>query len=232
MKSDTPVHVVGYRRVSTEEQATDGFSMRDQESKIRGYCALYGLNLLEIIDDPGVSGKSLERPGIRRALTMLRNKEAAGLVIAKLDRLSRSLRDWSDLVDEFFAERKGCHLFSVMDSIDTTSASGRLVLNMLMAVAQWEREIIGERTRDGLRIKLQNDEWCGRPRFGFDIAEDGKHVVPNEREQAAIARMREWKAAGLTLRAMKAELETLGIQTKEGRVWTPTTISRIIERRD
>ena len=166
---------------------------------------------------------------------MLRKGEADGLVIAKLDRLTRSIADWQMLIDGYFGERSryGKQLFSVGDSIDTRTAAGRLVLNVLLSVAQWEREAIGERTRDALQHKIRNHERCGKVRFGFDLAYRteivrGKEkavgiLVPNPAEQEVIARMLAMRDAGRTLREIAAELTRLGIPTKEVRPgWTHT----------
>jgi DNA invertase Pin-like site-specific DNA recombinase len=98
----------------------------------------------------GHSAKSFNRPGLQNALQALRSGKAKGLLIAKLDRLTRSVSDWQTLIDDYFGEKAGKSLFSVADSIDTRSSAGRLVLNVLLSVAQWEREAIGERTRDAL----------------------------------------------------------------------------------
>lgn len=231
MKRDTATRVAGYVRVSTEEQARGGSSMDAQELKIRAYCALYELELIDIIRDPGESGKNLERPGVQALLEELRRKRVDGIVIAKLDRLTRSIRDWADLIEEFFSEKAGRRLFSVNDSIDTRSASGRLVLNVLMTVAQWEREIIGERTHETLQSKIARGERCGKVRFGFDLAADGKQLVPNQAQQAVIAMMREWRAQGKTYRDLVRMLSEMGLETKEGnRIWLPSTIKRILER--
>ncbi len=145
--------VIGYTRVSTDEQAATGVSLAAQAEKLTAYAALYGLEIVEMIEDAGESAKSLKRPGLQRALGLLKAGQADGLLIAKLDRLSRSVKDWNGLIDLYFGERAGRQLFSVADSIDTRSAAGRLVLNVLMSVGQWEREAIGERTRDALRHK-------------------------------------------------------------------------------
>jgi DNA invertase Pin-like site-specific DNA recombinase len=225
--------VIGYRRVSTDEQARDGFGMDAQEKKIRAYCELYELNLLRIISDPGLSGKDLERPGIQEVLSLLRQRKDAvqGLVVAKLDRLTRSLRDCSELIEEFFEEKRGKRLFSVEESIDTRRAAGRLVLNVIMTVAQWEREVIGERTKDAMQAKIAKGERCGKVRFGYDLAPDGIRLVENEQEQEAIAQMREWRTQGKTYRELVELVKGLGIETKEGGiVWQPTTIRRILLR--
>jgi site-specific DNA recombinase len=226
------MRVNGYVRVSTEEQGRDGFSLGAQEAKIRAYCALYELDLVKLISDPGFSGKSLDRPGMAEVLADLRRRKGGvdGVVIAKLDRLTRSIGDWDDLIHEFFAGRNSKQLFSVGDSIDTRTAAGQLVLNVLMSVAQWERQVIGERTSDALQAKIRRGERVGRIRFGYDLGPDGKTLLPNELEQEAIRRMQEWKAQGKTYRDLVKLVEALGIDTKDGGVWRPATIRQILLR--
>ena len=229
------LRVIGYVRVSTEEQANDGKSLKTQREKIELFCKLHDHDLAMILEDPGASGKTLDRAGLASALKESRSKSRDaphGIVITKLDRLTRSLRDWSELIDEFFDERAKHkrQLFSVGDSIDTTTASGRLILNVLMTVAQWEREVIAERTRDTLQSKIRRGERCGRVRFGYDLAGDGVNLVRNEREQEAIATLKEWKARGKTYRDLVAMIEELGIETKSGGVWRPATIRQILLR--
>ena len=90
--------VIGYTRVSTEEQATNGQSIGAQRAKLEGYAKLYDLDLVAVIEDAGVSAKTLNRPGLRKALEMLRKGEADGILIAKLDRLTRSVGDWQELL--------------------------------------------------------------------------------------------------------------------------------------
>jgi site-specific DNA recombinase len=202
--SDEPTRVDGYGRVSTDEQAREGLSLVHQEKQIRRYCELYGLDLVRIVIDPGVSAKTLEREGLSSVLDDLRQGRADGVVILKLDRLTRQLRDWSDLIDEFFSERGGRRLFSVNDSIDTRTPSGRMVLNMIMTVAQWEREEIAYRTSNALQGKISRGERCGRVRFGYKLAPDGKTLLPYPKEQRAIASMRSWRDQGMTYREMVA----------------------------
>ena len=232
--------VVGYRRVSTEEQANDGGSMESQGTKIRLYCDLHDLRLLRIVDDPGESGKTLDRPGVRQALEDLAKGRADGIVVTKLDRLTRYLGDWVHLIERYFDERAGCHLFSVGDSVDTRTAAGRMVLNIIMSVAQWERETIAERTADALQAKISRGERCGRVRYGYELdeqgprnAETGRPIMlrPVAHEQRAIALMQGWKERGVEYREMVALLEELGIETKTGgRIWLPATIHRILRR--
>jgi DNA invertase Pin-like site-specific DNA recombinase len=117
------------------------------------------------------------------------------------------------------------------DSIDTRTAAGRLVLNVLLSVAQWERETTGERTREALRHKIASGERCGKLRFGYDLADDGKTLLPNG-EQDAIALMLRLRAAGCTLRQIAAELTAQRIPTKAGgTAWTHTAVGRILHRK-
>jgi site-specific DNA recombinase len=228
------VRVIGYTRVSTDEQAAGGSSLQAQEQKIRLYCELHGHELLRVTTDAGASAKTLDRAGLADVLAELRSRQgvADGIVIAKLDRLTRSLRDWTALIDEFFGDRPRTRrsLFSVSDSIDTSSASGRLILNVLMTVAQWERETIGERTRDTLQAKIARGERVGKVRFGGRLAADGRTLDPDAAERSAIARMAAWRASGASYREVCRRLDEAGVPTKEGGAWRPATVRRILLR--
>jgi DNA invertase Pin-like site-specific DNA recombinase len=223
--------VVTYARVSTADQSDNGVSLDAQQAKMAAYCSLYELEVVETVVDAGESAKSLDRPGLQHALSLLRSGKADGMVVVKLDRLTRSVADWQILIDDYFGERPGKQLFSVNDAIDTRTAAGRLVLNVLLSVAQWERETTGERTREALRHKISNGERCGKLRFGYDLAADGKTLVPNSVEQQAINLMHQLRGCGHTLREIAAELTNRNIATKEGgTAWTHTAISRILQR--
>jgi site-specific DNA recombinase len=227
------IDVVGYTRVSTEEQAREGISLDYQELKIRSYCATYDLNLVRMIPDPGESAKSLDRPGWREVEQMLRTGAVAGAVIYKLDRLTRSLRDWSYLIDTYFRDRlkQQRQLHSFSERIDTSTATGRMFLNVVMTIAQWEREIISERTRDNMGLMKARGERVGSVPFGKDLAEDGKTLIDNATELETIRLMKLLRGERKSFRAIAAALEALGITTKGGNeVWTPCSIQRIIER--
>ena len=227
---DTLKRVVLYCRVSTDDQATTEISLDAQEAKLRAYADLYDLEVVAVIRD-GQSAKSLKRRGIQKALKLLRNGEADGIAITKLDRLTRSISDWQALIDDYFSEKAGKYLYSVTDSIDTTSAAGRLVLNVLMSVSQWEREAIGERTSAALQHKMANQERCGELRYGWDLAEDGVRLVPNAREQATIERIKSLHRSGRSLRKIADQLSTDGVPTKKRRArWTHTSVNSILKR--
>lgn len=224
------MRVVLYARVSTADQSEKGISLEAQQAKMAAYAALYDLEVAATVVDAGESGKSLNRPGFQNALELLRAGKADGLVVVKLDRLTRSIADWQTLIDEYFGEKAGRQLFSVADAIDTRTAAGRLVLNVLLSVAQWERETTGERTREALRHKIRSGQRCGKIRFGFDLGPDGKTLAPNAVEQRAISMMREMRVAGSTLRQIAATLTRENIATKEGRPWSHTAVARILHR--
>lgn len=221
------MRVILYVRASTEDQL---LTLEAQRTKLLGYASVYDLEVVEVIEDAGESAKSLNRPGLQRALAMMRSGAADGLAVAKLDRLTRSIADWQVLIAEFFGESGGKALFSVADSIDTRTAAGRMVLNILLSVAQWEREAIAERTKEALSTKIKRGERVGAVRYGYDLGADGKSLVPNASEQAAIALMRKWRREGVTLRGIAAELNSMGVPTKEGGAWAFGSVARILRR--
>ena len=222
---------IGYTRVSTTEQASEGYSLAAQEAKIRAYAELYDLELVSIETDAGQSGKTLDRPALERALDALRSGTADAIVVCKLDRLTRSVADMAHLIDEFFGDKAPCTatLLSVADQIDTRTAGGRLVLNVLVSVAQWERETIAERTKAALDHKKAIGEFTGGTRpFGFEVA--GTRLVALPHEQEAITLILDLRDQGQTLREIAAELTTRGIETKRGGRWHIQTVKNILER--
>ncbi len=214
--------VIGYIRVSTEEQASGGFSLAAQQAKLEQYAALYDLELIAVKVDAGVSAKTTNRPALQEALAALDAGEAEGMLIAKLDRLTRSVKDLGSLLEGYFASRFA--LLSVADQIDTSTAAGRLVLNVLTSVAQWEREAIGERTSAALQHKISNGEHVGAPGLGFDLVAGEK--VANGEELETLARIKALRAEGLTYQAIASALTAEGFKTKRGGSWYPATVAR------
>jgi len=213
--------VIGYTRVSTEEQASSGVSLQAQVEKLRAYASCYDLEIVEIIEDGGQSAKSLNRPGIQRALQMMREGQVQGILVAKLDRLTRSIVDLNTLISDYFSE-KALHqasLFSVADQVDTRSAGGRLVLNVLMSVAQWEREAIGERTKAALNYKKQQGVKLGRP----------EKQITDPEEVKTFNYIRKLRAEGLTYRAIAERLEAEGFKTTRGGKWYATSVKNMLE---
>ncbi len=206
------MRVIGYIRVSTEEQAAGGTSMGAQAAKLKGYAQLYEHDLVDLVEDPGASAKTLDRPGLRRALAMLERGEADGLLVAKLDRLTRSVRDMAHLLEpELFGGR--FELLSVEEQLDTRTPVGRLVINILAAVSQWEREEIGKRTRTGLQFLRSQGVRLGAP------ATD---------DPAVIARVLELRRDGLSYREICGVLTAEGWPTLRGGAWSTSVVKRIM----
>lgn len=218
--------IVGYIRVSTEDQAEVGVSLDAQRKKLEQYAELYDLELVAIIEDAGASAKTLNRPGLQQALAALDGGEAEGLLIAKLDRLTRDVRDMGDLLEGYFASK--FNLLCVAEQIDTRTASGRLMLNLLTSVAQWERETIGERTSAALRHKQSQGEHVGSPALGYDM-KDGE-LVENAEEAAVVERIQELRAEGLTYQQIADTLTAEGLRTKRGGGWYPATVRNYVKR--
>lgn len=221
---------VGYIRVSTDKQAERGISLEAQEAKLRAYAALYDLDLIAIEVDAGESAASLERPALKRALAMLRKGTATALLVVKLDRLTRSVRDLAELVDRYFASGKRA-LLSVGEQIDTRTAAGRGVLNILGSVGQMERELIGERTAAAMsHLRAQGRRASGIAPYGYRFAGDELEEVPAE--QDTIARARALRGAGLALRAVAGALEEAGLVSRSGRAFAPSAIAAMCSSPD
>ncbi len=219
---------IAYLRVSTDKQADRGVSLDAQRVKVAAYAELYDLDLVEVIVDAGESAKSLDRPGLQRALEMLKKGDAEALLVVKLDRLTRSVVDLGSLVERYFAPGKAA-LLSVGEQIDTRSAAGRLVLNVLASVSQWEREAIGERTAVAMQHKASQGEYTGgQAPYGRRVAADGERLELDPTEEAALAVARQLRAQGLSLRRVAAELERLGVRSRTGRGFAPVQVKRMV----
>ena len=159
---------------------------------------------------------------------MLKAGEADALLVVKLDRLTRSVRDLGHLVEKYFAPGKAA-LLSVGEQIDTRSAAGRLVLNVLASVSQWEREAIGERTATAMQHKASQGEYTGGwAPYGRRVALDGERLEPDPNEEEARAVARQLRAEGLSLRRVAAELERRGVRSRTGRGFAPVQVKRMV----
>jgi site-specific DNA recombinase len=216
-----------YTPGAMEKQADRGISLDAQTEKIRAMSVVHSADLTDIIVEAGESAKSLNRPGMQRLLAFIDSGEVKTVIVAKLDRLTRSVKDLCELLERF--ERSGGALVSVAESLDTGSAAGRLVLNIMTAVSQWEREAIGERTRDALGHKRRLSERIGNIAFGYRLAPDGVHVEPDDAEQAAIAAIRTLRASGRTLRQIAADLNQDGRRTRRGSEWRLESVARVVQ---
>ena len=220
---------IGYVRVSSEEQADSGLGLEAQRQRITAYCQMKGLHLAETFEDPGISaGKPLaSRPAGSRLLAAAKKNKAV-VIVAKLDRLFRSVADAANVIDDF--DKRGIQLVAIAENFDMTSPYGRAMAQMASVFAELERAMIRERTRSAMSVKRSRGERIsGHAPFGWDFGADG-HLVENPHEQKIIARVRRLRAEGLSYRGIATRLDEEGILPKRGRRWIHTAIKSILAR--
>ena len=233
LQQDYPLRVVGYVRVSTDIQAQEGVSLDAQQERIQAYCVASGFRLVHLAQDD-TSAKSLDRPGLAGALKLLECGKADALLVVKLDRLTRSVIDLGTLLNRYFLNERHI-LLSVTESLDTRNAMGRFVLYILGLIAQWEREAIGERTREAMRHIKARGGVLGRPPYGHRVSltrgPDGRsRLEPVPEEQSIIARIVELVRSGKDREEICAALHADGISAPRGLKWNRTMILRILKR--
>jgi DNA invertase Pin-like site-specific DNA recombinase len=213
MVVEAPFRAVGYIRVSTDEQADSGLGLDAQRAAIEGEIKRRGWNLVHVFTDTA-SGRSLSRrPGLEEALTLLESDGAAALIVSKLDRLSRSTKDFATLMER--AQRRGWAPVVLDLGVDTTTPAGEMVASVMMSVAQWERKIIGQRTKEALAAKRGQAVTLGRPR----------QLSDNTRRKIVAMRTR-----GMTYRAIAEALDGKGVPTAQGGArWYPSTVRKVVQ---
>jgi len=222
--SDTKQAII-YCRVSTQEQADSGLGLEAQEQRCRAYCVANDWSIAGLYVDAGISAKSIDRPQLQHALEALTPNSV--LVVLKLDRLTRSVADLQPLSEQI--GRAGAEWVSVQEKFDTSNATGRLMLRMILELSQWEREVIGERTSSALQQKKRRKERLGTTPLGFHTIE--KQIVALPSEQVTVARARELRQQGLSMRKIAAKLTDEGHKTKRGGRWQAETIAKILKPR-
>ena len=219
---------IGYIRVSTDGQATDGVSLDAQRARIEAWCTANEVELREVFVDAGLSGgRADNRPGLQSALEAV-CKSHGVLIVYSLSRLARSTKDTIAIGERL--GKASADLVSLSEKIDTTSAAGKMMFRMLAVLAEFERDQISERTTTAMRFKASQGQRVGKIPFGYDLDADGITLVANPVEQQAIAIISELRASGVSLRKIAAELTDRGIPTKEGSAWTHSTVQRIVNR--
>jgi DNA invertase Pin-like site-specific DNA recombinase len=217
-----------YIRVSTEGQAIEGVSLAAQRSKLEAWASLHDAEIVGTFEDAGISGTRDDRPGLLAAIEAA-TKAKAALVVYSLSRLSRSTSHTIQLADRL--AKADAHLVSLSEQIDTTSAAGRMVFRMLATLAEFERDLIAERTTNALAHKKAKGERTGTVPFGYDLAADGVALVPNAAQLEAVAIIQSLRDSGMTLRAIADELTARNILTAKGHAkWTHTAVQSILKR--
>ncbi len=205
--------MIAYLRVSTDEQAMSGLGLDGQQAALERAFEYRGWDLAETVRDEGISGSTLERPGLRHALERIAGGDVDGLVVAKLDRLTRSMRDFCELVD--WVEAAGAQLVMLEPDVDTSTPAGRAVAHVMVAFAQMERAMIGDRTKVALAAKRARGESIGRPAI-LD-------------HPALVERIQQLHAEGNTLSEIARVLTDEGWATvRGGLLWRPSSLQVVI----
>lgn len=217
---------VGYVRVSTVDQATEGVSLEAQQSKIEAWCHLNDYLLEDVFVDAGLSGgRSDNRPQLQEALKACTNGGA--LVVYSLSRLARSTSDTLTIAD--LLQKKDVDLVSLSERIDTTSASGKMIFRMMAVLSEFERDQISERTKNAMQHKKFSGERVGTIPYGYSLADDEVHLVEDKDEQAVLILVKQLRNKRLTLQAIANILTEKGHQPR-GKMWYAKTVSNILRQ--
>lgn len=171
-----------YKRVSTHKQEDFGVSLGTQQEKLQAYCSLKNLDNTKDYTDVG-SARNTDRPDFQRLMRDIKVGKIKNVVVWRLDRLTRSIADLDKLVRIF--NQYGCALHSATESLDTSTANGRMMVNVIAIFAQWESESISERVSVNMQSLAEKGVWMSALPFGFDLGED-KRLVINEKEASIL----------------------------------------------
>jgi DNA invertase Pin-like site-specific DNA recombinase len=224
-----PKIVVGYVRVSTDEQA---LSPEAQREAMATWCEREKADLAAVFEDIGVSGGDPveKRPGLKLALDALETHGAGILLVAKRDRLTRDVIVGA--VAERMAERLGAKILAADGTGNGDGPEHKLMRHLIDSFAEYERMIIGARTKAALRIKKMKGQRVGAIPIGYRLAEEEGMLEEDPREQAAIALIHELREKGLSLRAIDRELRKKGYRSRTGGAWHVQTLANVIRATD
>jgi len=217
---------IGYVRVSTEQQANEGVSLEAQKAKIVSWCKANDYELVTVYMDAGLSGKSMDkRPGLLDALKSL--KKDMALVSYSLSRLARSTKD-ALAIGEAVAKKKA-DMVSLTEQIDTTTAAGKMMFQMLSVLAEFERNLVAERTTNALQHKKRTGQkYTNKTPYGFEAIEG--RLVEVKQEAEVVAEIQASRTGGNTLQSIADGLNGRNIPTKNGKLWAPATIHLLLKR--
>jgi len=226
-----PIQAGAYIRVSTDEQAENGYSLQLQRERISAQITAKGWDLFKIYEDGGQSGGKLDRPALQEMLTDIDAGNIQAVVIYKLDRLSRKQRDTMYLIEDVFLKRN-IELVSISESLDTSSPTGRAMIGMLSVFAQLERDTITERLSGGRKQKAKTGGYSGgNSAIGYVVERGKKALFTDEDKATTVRRVFALKSEGLKLQQIADILNAEGHTTKQGARFTPTQVMRILNRR-
>ena len=208
--------VLGYIRVSTKLQSDKGNSLNLQSSKIKDYSKLNDFNLIEIYEDRGISGMSIDkRDGYKEMIEYLTNNQIDGVVVWSLSRLGRRMKDVVEFMDTL--KQNNINFFSIKENLSNNDKVGSLIMNILGSINEFEVEVIRERIKDVKRNKKENGEVYGRLQYGWNN-ENGK-LIKNTYEFSIIKRVKNLRSRGYSWRKISNRLNDESIQSKEGNIW-------------
>ena len=217
----------GYARVSTFEQADAGSSIPAQIERMKGVPVIKpGVRLVGVYEDAGESASTLERPQLQILLNLCRENQADMVIVAKLDRLTRSVRDLYHLFDFFDAHE--VTLVSLNEGLDTKTPTSRFLISVMASMSQWERETIAERTRESLSHLRSIGKRYGAVPFGYSVDEGG-YLVPNMDEQEAYNYGIELLRQQYTYRQIAEALTARGFTNRRGKPYTKHGIFKILK---
>ena len=211
---------IGYLRVSTDEQDRSGLGLEAQEQRVRAMATVKDVALYDVVTE-AASAKTLDRPVLQQALAAVKRGDVKGIIVAKLDRLTRSVRDLALLME------MEVPLISCAETVDTSTAQGRMILNITVTIAQWERETICERTRDALAAKKRRGEVLGNVPYGY--RSEGGKLVPCETEQLVIAHISRWRKQKHSFTEIAMALNQSGFKTRRGTPWKYQYVQSIVK---
>ena len=227
-KQYTKQKAIGYIRVSSDEQAREGLSLDSQRKRIESYCQFKGFDLIAVYSDDGVSGyKPIDkRPQGKQAIQALRNGQAQHFVAIRLDRCFRNTKDAINRAAEFQAFDIDLHLFDI--GVDTSTANGKLFFTIMAGLAQFERDVAGERTKSSLDRLKETGRVFNHAPYGYD-AQDGL-LIENKQEQKAIKFMRQLRQSNYSYQEIADELTLRDYKPKLADKWSKVAIMKILKR--
>ena len=217
--------IVGiYVRVSTAEQAKEGYSIGEQTERLEKYCQAHDWKIFKIYTDPGFSGKNTNRPALQNMIRDVRMGKLDMVLVYKLDRLSRSQKDTLTLIEDVFL-KNNTDFNSMQENFDTSTPLGRAMIGILAVFAQLEREQIKERLVMGKDARAKEGKWIGGDKMPFGYDYIGKRLVINEYEAAQLKLMYKMAIDGTSFYQMAKELDEKGFKPRTGN-WTEADVRR------
>lgn len=208
--------VIGYVRVSSEIQKRKNNSIPLQKKKIKEYCSLNDFDLIDVYEDDGVSGMSIDkRNGFKSMVEFMKENKIDGIVVWSLSRLGRKMKDVVEFMD--FLKSNNIGFFSIKENLSNDDKIGSLIMNILSSINEFEVEVIRERIKDVKRNKKENREVYGRMMYGYDNI-NGK-MIENKEEKRIIRRVKNFRSRGWSWRKISNRLNDEGIKSKEDKIW-------------